>query len=120
MLLGEIKAAKERIERLHIRAKRRYYYARNPSSSSTTLQTLEIDVHGLLVGEAVEETEEAFRDVLRNGHRFLRVIVGRGNHSRDRVPKLKPALMQVMSQYGFKCTVDYNNPGVIILEAPAQ
>ncbi|KAF5389453.1 hypothetical protein D9757_004274 [Collybiopsis confluens] len=94
LLIGEIKATRMRIERLHMRAKRRYYQARNKHDSNT----LQIDVHGLLIQEAVEETEEAFRDVLRNGHRFLRIIVGRGTHSRDGVPKLKPAIIQAMEQ----------------------
>ncbi|KIK67129.1 hypothetical protein GYMLUDRAFT_238464 [Collybiopsis luxurians FD-317 M1] len=99
LLLGEMKAAQMRIDRLHMRAKRRYYQARNKPDSNT----LQIDVHGLLVQEAVEETEEAFRDVLRNGHRFLRIIVGKGNHSRDGVPKLKPAIIQAMQQLSVTC-----------------
>ncbi|KAJ4468144.1 hypothetical protein J3R30DRAFT_3715020 [Lentinula aciculospora] len=84
LLVGEIKGTQARIDRLHMRAKRRYYQARNSRNpSSSALQTqppFQIDVHGLLVLEAIEQTEEAFRDVLRNGHRFLRVIVAALTH----------------------------------------
>ncbi|KAJ3879863.1 hypothetical protein F5051DRAFT_325081, partial [Lentinula edodes] len=78
-----------------------------------------IDVHGLLVPEAIDKTEEAFRGVLRTGNRFLRVIVGKGNHSKNGMPKLRPAIIHAFTQHGFKCTVDVNNSGIVILEAPS-
>ncbi|KAJ3863220.1 hypothetical protein EV359DRAFT_43548, partial [Lentinula novae-zelandiae] len=78
-----------------------------------------IDVHGLLVPEAIDKTEDAFRGVLRTGNRFLRVIVGKGNHSKNGMSKLRPAIIQAFTQHGFKCTVDVNNSGIVILEAPS-
>lgn len=58
-----------------------------------------IDVHGLFIHEAIAQTEQALRETLQTGGSTLRVIVGRGNHSRDGVPKLKPAIMRVMTRW---------------------
>ncbi|KAH7872144.1 uncharacterized protein C8R40DRAFT_1118551 [Lentinula edodes] len=129
MLLGEIKDTLARIDKLHGRAKRRFYLARNNNNNNdsnnalipttTTSNPSSIDVHGLLVPEAIDKTEEAFRGVLRTGNRFLRVIVGKGNHSKNGMPKLRPAIIHAFNRHGFKCTVDVNNSGIVILEAPS-
>jgi hypothetical protein len=58
-----------------------------------------IDVHRLRVNEAIRVTEKAFRDVLVNGQNSLRVIVGKGNHSRGGFPVLKGALIREMEKY---------------------
>ncbi|KAF9263411.1 hypothetical protein L218DRAFT_959435 [Marasmius fiardii PR-910] len=62
------------------------------------MQGDEIDVHGLLADEAVDATEAAFRRTLKDGKQSLRVIVGRGNHSKDGTPKLKPAVTTAMKK----------------------
>ncbi|KAL0577035.1 hypothetical protein V5O48_004969 [Marasmius crinis-equi] len=111
ILTGDIKDSEHRIDNLHARAKRRYYLAKNTEA----LQGDEIDVHGLLVEEAVEATEVAFRKILREGKDTLRVIVGKGNHSKDGTPKLKPAVTTAMKKHGFQCTVDPRNAGVLLL-----
>ncbi|ESK96666.1 hypothetical protein Moror_6886 [Moniliophthora roreri MCA 2997] len=112
LLMGDVKDCKQRMETLHARARRRYYTAKN---SVVQGQGYEIDVHGLLVSEAIEATESAFREALRNGQDTLRVIVGKGNHSRDGQPKLRPAVYAAMKKHGFQCSVDSRNPGVLVL-----
>ncbi|KAK7035500.1 hypothetical protein VNI00_011793 [Paramarasmius palmivorus] len=112
LLMGDIKDCRQRMESLHSRARRRYYTAKNNAGQG---QGYEIDVHGLLVAEAIEATESAFREALRNGQDTLRVIVGKGNHSRDGQPKLRPAVYAAMKKHGFECSIDSRNPGVLVL-----
>lgn len=58
-----------------------------------------IDVHRLKPTEATRRTEIAIRDALVAGATRLRVICGRGNHSRNKLPVLKLALIAAMEQY---------------------
>ncbi|KIY74339.1 hypothetical protein CYLTODRAFT_336212, partial [Cylindrobasidium torrendii FP15055 ss-10] len=70
-----------------------------------------VDVHGLLVAEAVKQTEKAFRQVLLENRKSLKVIVGKGLHSKDGVAKLKPAIQAAMAKHGISCSVDPKNAG---------
>ncbi len=76
----------------------RGYLARNHSEPTKLNGVTSIDVHGLLVPEAVTQTEKAFKQVLVEGRDSLRVIVGKGLHSRDGKAKLKPAIEQVSAK----------------------
>ncbi|TFK53722.1 hypothetical protein OE88DRAFT_1273703 [Heliocybe sulcata] len=114
MLKDQIEQAEERIRKLHQRAARRYFLAHNQTQASTRT----IDVHRLRVGEAIRETEKAIRDQLGDNGRELRVITGRGNHSVNRVPVLKVALLRHLQSIQFPARVDTNNPGVIIVSIP--
>ncbi|THU99973.1 hypothetical protein K435DRAFT_776824 [Dendrothele bispora CBS 962.96] len=110
MLAVDLDESKKRIFSLHSRARRRYLLARNHESEDGV-----VDVHGLLVPEAIEVTELAFRDALRNGKSQLQVIVGKGKHSQDKVPKLKPAISKAMKKHGIECVVNPRNAGVLLL-----
>lgn len=68
--------------------------ARNRSLQANPIPT--IDLHGLLTSEAVIKTEKAFKAVLEEGGKSLRVIVGKGLHSKQRKAKLKPAVEKAM------------------------
>ena len=59
----------------------------------------EIDVHGLRVREALLRVEQALRDMLLQSATNLRVIVGRGNHSVNKIPVLKMAVLKAMRRY---------------------
>ncbi|KAG7098854.1 hypothetical protein E1B28_000757 [Marasmius oreades] len=112
ILAGDVKECEHRIDTLHARAKRRYYLgdvlANTLMFSMLTVLHIaknteemggdEIDVHGLFVEEAVDATEAAFRKALKDGKESLRVIVGRGNHSKEGTPKLKPAVTAAMKK----------------------
>jgi len=63
-----------------------------------TLQTHTIDVHYLRIPEAIRETNKALRDMLLEGGGELRVIVGRGLHSRNKIPVLRPAIITEMKK----------------------
>ena len=58
-----------------------------------------IDVHGLRQVEAIRRTEVAIRDALLAGATRLRVICGRGVHSKGGIPVLKRALIDATGQY---------------------
>ncbi|KAJ3982413.1 hypothetical protein F5890DRAFT_372017 [Lentinula detonsa] len=51
----------------------------------------EIDLHGLFVGEALERVVSAIEDSKRRGDTRILLIVGKGLHSSNSVPKLKYA-----------------------------
>ncbi|KAK0485725.1 hypothetical protein IW261DRAFT_1329834 [Armillaria novae-zelandiae] len=108
--------------------------ARNRSLQANPVPT--IDLHGLLTSEAVIKTEKAFKAVLEEGGKSLRVIVGKGLHSKQRKAKLKPAVEKAMIGYvmlffynlrdlttfcshGITCTEDKQNTGVLIISTPA-
>lgn len=91
-----------------------------------------IDVHGLKPEEALQKTEQAFRDLLSNGQVTLRVIVGKGLHSKNKVPAIKNFIIETMRKYvldclhsldfslifnsqHIPCSVDPYNAGVLIL-----
>lgn len=66
------------------------------SATENTLPT--VDVHGLLVPEAIRVTEMELRKALLAGHTSIRIITGKGKHSKGGIAKLKPAIMQHMTE----------------------
>ena len=58
-----------------------------------------IDVHRLKVPEAIEKVEQAIYDSLVTKTPELRIITGRGNHSKNGIPALKLAIIGAMSEY---------------------
>ncbi|KAJ7262231.1 hypothetical protein B0H12DRAFT_963599, partial [Mycena haematopus] len=80
----------------------------------------EIDVHGLFITEAVKKVETALEAAIWNGRRELRVIVGRGLHSRNG-PKVLYAALRSSKQHdrqGIPCRIEVGNPGVLIVTVP--
>jgi hypothetical protein len=63
-----------------------------------------IDLHGLYVKEAIDRTERAVIDAKQAGFSELRVIVGKGIHSKQHVAKIKPAIEELMHKH------DVSNP----------
>ena len=59
----------------------------------------EIDVHRLSVNEALMQVKLAIRDARAFGARSLRIIVGKGNHSKNNVPVLKTAVTNQLQQF---------------------
>lgn len=57
-----------------------------------------IDLHGLYVKEAIEQTEKAIANGQRSGLEELRVITGKGIHSRNHQAKIKPAVAELMQK----------------------
>jgi DNA-nicking Smr family endonuclease len=55
-------------------------------------------VHGLKKNEAIACVERRLRELQLAGERKLRVIVGKGNHSKHGVAVLKPAVLNAMQK----------------------
>ncbi|KAF8650394.1 hypothetical protein AX16_005202 [Volvariella volvacea WC 439] len=111
LLKGSIKESEAKARMLHQKAAKRYYAARNPPDQARR----SIDVHRLRLHEALKVIEEAFRRVLEQGENSLNVIVGKGLHSREGIPVLKPKVIEAMREQGIQCEEDEINPGILIL-----
>ncbi|PPR01720.1 hypothetical protein CVT24_001596 [Panaeolus cyanescens] len=100
-------------QKLHEKAARRYYAARNALQVSS-----KIDVHGLRPREAFDRAERALLEAINQKRPSLRIIVGKGNHSVNNQPTLKPTILREMTRLGFRCEVDPRNAGVLIVTIP--
>lgn len=76
----------------------------------------EIDLHDLSVPDALEYLTERIDTCKAAGRKRLKVIVGRGNHSRGRVPVLGNTIRHNLRENGFVFTNHNTNAGVIIVQ----
>ncbi|TVY33477.1 Smr domain-containing protein [Lachnellula subtilissima] len=67
-----------------------------------------IDLHGQFVEEAENLVEQRIRYAQQNGQSHLHVIVGKGNHSKDHVQKIKPKVEQVCRELGLQFATEEN------------
>ena len=75
----------------------------------------EIDLHGLHVSEAIDRVEERLRQCQAQRAQQLVVIVGRGNHSKDHVQKIKPAMQRLVEEHRLRVDVGAPNEGCITI-----
>ncbi|KAF9010649.1 hypothetical protein BDQ17DRAFT_1346611 [Cyathus striatus] len=113
LLRFQIQDAQTEMKKLHAKARRRYFEARNMNRGPYT-----IDLHGLLVEEAIEETDKALRRVLLEGKTDLSVITGKGLHSQDGIPRIKQELQKRMRKDNITCHVHSKNTGLLIISVP--
>jgi len=90
----QIGEQEELANKLNATAERRYHAAHNSASVDDT-----IDVHGLKPAEATRQVDLKLRKIQLSGGKHLRVIVGRGKHSKGGVPVLKPAVREHILRY---------------------
>jgi len=100
-------------QKLHEKASRRYYAARNTVEISN-----KIDVHGLRPREAFDRIERTILKASNEGKSSVRVVVGKGLHSVNQQPTLKPAVQREMQRLGLICEVDPRNHGVLNISIP--
>lgn len=80
-----------------------------------------IDLHGLFVKEAIEVVENSIQNLKQqNKSKTLVFIVGMGNHSTDHIPKIKPAVEDLMKKHNFACYVDHPHRGCIEIEIGSE
>jgi len=103
----------ERAYKLHEKAARRYYAARNPLERNSR-----IDLHGLRPREAFVRAERAMVKAIKEGRKTLYLIVGQGKHSINGKPVLKKTVQNEIKRNGFSCDVDERNPGVLVVTLP--
>ncbi|KAJ3508704.1 hypothetical protein NLJ89_g5612 [Agrocybe chaxingu] len=80
-------------QRLHEKAARRYFASRNTLEISN-----KIDVHGLRPREAFDRIERAIIQASKERKSVVRVIVGKGLHSVNKQPTLKPAVLRELQR----------------------
>ncbi|QSZ29513.1 hypothetical protein DSL72_004027 [Monilinia vaccinii-corymbosi] len=68
----------------------------------------EIDLHGQYVEEAERIVEERIRYAREQGQSHLHVIVGKGNHSKDHVQKIKPKVEEICKELGLQYATEEN------------
>ncbi|KAG4028644.1 hypothetical protein MFRU_020g00830 [Monilinia fructicola] len=68
----------------------------------------EIDLHGQYVEEAERIVEERIRYAQQQGQSHLHVIVGKGNHSKDHVQKIKPKVEEICQELGLQYATEEN------------
>ena len=75
----------------------------------------EVDLHGLYVKEAIEKTDQAIANARASNINPLKVVVGRGTHSKNHVSKMKPAIEEMMRKQNLRCKVDPDNAGQLLV-----
>ncbi|KAG8957944.1 hypothetical protein FRC03_009665 [Tulasnella sp. 419] len=78
-----------------------------------------IDLHGLYVREALERTAEAIEAALGRGDVEIKIIVGKGNRSRDAIAKLKPEVQAWLLRHNFPAKLDAPG-GMFIVDLRGQ
>lgn len=77
----------------------------------------EVDLHGLFVAEALDKLDNCLQEAKRKNLSGMIIIVGKGNHSQDRIAKLKPAVAErLIKRYGLRCYMNEPNQGCIRVE----
>lgn len=98
------------MERLNTEARQWIFAANNADSPPDTL-----DLHGLYVKEALSKVEEAVQQAQQQNYPQLKLIVGKGIHSRDHVSHVKPAVQRLLSHYHLDAHVDPDNAGIVVV-----
>ncbi|GBF89088.1 hypothetical protein Rsub_01805 [Raphidocelis subcapitata] len=76
------------------------------------------DVHGMTRRGALETVAETIRHIealAGSGGVVLRLIVGQGNHSRDKQPVIKPAVLEHLEMTGQRYEMEPGNDGVVLV-----
>ncbi|ORZ24803.1 hypothetical protein BCR41DRAFT_289857, partial [Lobosporangium transversale] len=76
----------------------------------------ELDLHGLKVKEALEVVSDRIKAFTKDNEKKLIIIVGRGRNSWDGVPKLRPAVNELLKKYNVKATRNKPNDGCILVQ----
>ncbi|XP_063777109.1 NEDD4-binding protein 2 isoform X1 [Pseudophryne corroboree] len=74
-----------------------------------------LDLHGLHVDEAMKHFRKVLQDkteeIKQNGGKtYLLVITGRGNHSQGGVPRIKPAIIDYLTNHDYRTYLDSCTP----------
>lgn len=109
-LSNEGNTHKANMERLNKQAADWIFMANNEDSPPGT-----VDLHGLYTSEALERTEQAVRQGQSQGWSELRIIVGKGLHSKDHRQHIAPAVEKLMRDYRLDAHIDPRNAGVLVV-----
>lgn len=102
----------ENVHKYNAKASDIIYMTHNPNS--TKLDT--IDLHGLFEEEAKSAVSKHIERCKKANIHVFNVVVGKGLHSHNGIPKLKYAIQELVEQHHLRCTVNPQNSGVLIVE----
>lgn len=94
------------------RQARDYIFRENNADGRVAGDT--IDLHGLFVEEAEDVLEERIKAARQRGETHLHVIVGKGNHSKNHVQKIKPRVEQVCRELGLQYRTEENEGRIFV------
>jgi len=109
-LSNEGKAHERRMEEFNREAAEWIYIENNRGMPKT-----EVNLHGLYVKEAINYTERAIQDAQGRGDHTLELVVGKGIHSPHHIPKIKPAIEELMQKYQLVAELEPHNAGVLLV-----
>jgi Domain of unknown function (DUF1771)/Smr domain len=87
------------------------------NNQSTLVKDDEIDLHGQRVDEIIPILDQELKERCEEGMTYVHIIVGKGNHSKDGIPKIKPAVEELCNQRGYQWRLEQNE-GRIYIELP--
>ncbi|KAA1097718.1 hypothetical protein PGT21_017845 [Puccinia graminis f. sp. tritici] len=110
-LREEANRHKERRDHLNNKAAEWLYKENNKDLPSDT-----IDLHGLYVKEALTYAEKFIEKAQKKGRPDrLNFIVGRGLHSVNSKPQVKPAIEELVRKHQLAFEIHPRNPGIIVV-----
>ncbi|KAG1890288.1 hypothetical protein F4604DRAFT_1709703 [Suillus subluteus] len=74
-----------------------------------------IDLHRLFISEAKLHFDDAVQEVRDSGESLLNVIVGKGNHSKNNVAKIKREIQEYGKSLGLGVAVNPLNDGRLVV-----
>jgi hypothetical protein len=105
------KAEGRLMEQCNAAAAEAYFAENNRNHDRYTM-----DLHGLHVDEAIAKVEARLAECQRSRQDHLVVVFGRGNHSKDHVQKLKPAMERLIAEHHLRVAVGAPNLGCVTIE----
>ena len=80
-----------------------------------------IDLHGLLVNEAVQATKDFVKSKIGTSTKTVEVITGRGLHSDpSKGAVIKPAIVTLCKEQGWKMDTNTKNQGSFLVIIPSK
>lgn len=96
----QARALHREVEENNRKAAALYLYANNINNPAGVL-----DLHGLFVKEALQAVQDEIRKAKKDKRGQLVLIVGAGNHSKDGVQRIRPAVEKMMRDAGHRYEV---------------
>ncbi|CCH57999.1 hypothetical protein TBLA_0A01980 [Henningerozyma blattae CBS 6284] len=88
-----------------------YVFVENNADSDSN----EIDLHGLFVKEAQFIVKRRIIFAINHHEDELKIIVGKGLHSKNGVAKIRPAIQELCNEANLEDHIDQKNSGVLVV-----
>ncbi|KZV86585.1 DUF1771-domain-containing protein [Exidia glandulosa HHB12029] len=84
--------------------------------NNTDSEPGEVDLHGLYAREAITYADRSIEEARARGQSHIRLIVGKGMHSKGGASKLRPAIEELMQKHQLVASMDPHNAGVLVVD----